>query len=123
MQQQRSRDTAPELALRSALHRLGYRYRLHRRPVSTLRRTADVLFSRAHVAVFVDGCFWHGCPEHGSRMPHANQWYWPDKIARNRDRDADTNARLAEAGWTVVRVWEHEPVDVAVARVVAALNR
>jgi DNA mismatch endonuclease (patch repair protein) len=121
MQRQRSRDTGPELALRRALHRLGYRYRIHIRPVPTLRRTADVVFTRAHVAVFVDGCFWHGCPEHGSRMPAANSWYWPDKISRNRDRDVDTTEQLSAAGWTVVRIWEHEPLDEAIARVVAAV--
>ena len=122
MQTQRSRDTEPELALRRALHGLGYRYRIHRRPIPALRRTADIVFGPARVAVFVDGCFWHGCPDHGSRVPHANQWYWPAKIERNRSRDADTDRRLAEAGWSVVRVWEHEDLDAAVARVAAALN-
>lgn len=121
MQSQRSRDTEPELALRRALHRLGYRYRVHRRPLPTLRRTADIVFGPAQVAVFVDGCFWHGCPEHGTRVPHANQWYWPAKIERNRNRDADTDRRLEKAGWAVVRIWEHEPVETAVERVAAAL--
>ncbi len=108
MSAQRSRDTEPELALRRALHRAGLRYRIHERPVASLRRTADIVFRRARVAVFVDGCFWHGCPDHGVRRHKVNSWYWPDKIARNKARDADTDNRLAESGWRVIRVWEHE---------------
>lgn len=114
MSAQRSRNTGPELALRSALHAMGLRYRVHVRPVTGLRRTADVVFPRARVAVFVDGCFWHGCPEHGRRRHAVNDWYWPEKIERNRRRDADTDARLAKDGWHVIRVWEHEdPATVA----------
>lgn len=117
MQAQASRDTGPEMAIRRELHRRGFRYRLHRRPIPSLRRTADIVFGPTHVSVFVDGCFWHGCPEHGSRVPRTNDWYWPEKIERNRRRDLDTTAQLEEAGWAVVRVWEHEPVPVAVATI------
>lgn len=120
MSRQRSYDTDPERALRSRLHRLGLRYRLHRRPVAGLRRQADIVFTRARVAVFVDGCFWHQCPEHATR-PKANGAWWAAKLAANVARDADTDRRLAEAGWHVVRVWEHEDVEAAAARVAAVV--
>lgn len=71
------------------------------------------MFPRAHVAVFVDGCFWHGCPEHGRREHTINSWYWPEKIERNRRRDVDTDQRLTEAGWFSVRIWEHEDPEAA----------
>lgn len=122
MQRQASRDTEPELAVRRLLHRRGLRYRVHIRPVSGLRRTADIVFTRLRVAVFVDGCFWHGCPDcYGDRQHKTNTWYWPAKIARNRARDADTDLKLAAAGWRVVRIWEHEPAEEAVERVVNLL--
>jgi DNA mismatch endonuclease (patch repair protein) len=121
MSRRRSRDTAPELALRSALFKLGLRFYVHRRPVPELRRAADIVFPRSKVAVLVDGCFWHGCPEHGN-TPRANAWYWPDKIARNKSRDADTNARLEARGWTVIRVWEHEDPELAATRIHATLE-
>ncbi len=121
MQAQRSRDTAPELAVRRALHRLGYRYRVHERPLPALARTADIVFRRARVAVFVDGCFWHCCPEHGRRVPTPNSWYWPAKLARNQARDLDTNAQLEAAGWQVVRLWEHLAVEEMVEAVERAL--
>lgn len=116
-----SGDTAPELALRSALHRAGFRYFTHRRPVKGLRCTADLIFPRRRVCVFVDGCFWHGCEAH-RRVPVANAGYWGPKIARNVERDRRNNALLGEMGWTVVRIWEHEPVEEAVARVADALG-
>jgi DNA mismatch endonuclease (patch repair protein) len=108
MSVQRRVDTGPELALRRALHAFGLRYRVHTAPVPGLRRKADLVFRSARVAVFVDGCFWHGCPEHGRRQHLVNSWYWPGKIARNRQRDEDTDRALGAAGWLVVRVWEHE---------------
>jgi DNA mismatch endonuclease, patch repair protein len=108
MSQQRREGTAPEVALRNALHSLGLRYRIHRAPLPGLRRKADIVFGPARVAVFVDGCFWHGCPEHGRRRHEVNNWYWPDKIDRNRRRDVGTDQALTSAGWLVVRVWEHE---------------
>ena len=107
MKAAKPRDTAPEKALRSALHRRGLRFRLDERPIKDLNRRADIVFRSARVAVFVDGCFWHGCPIHGTQ-PKANAEFWKNKIERNKERDLDTNARLKEAGWAVVRVWEHE---------------
>ncbi|MUL49062.1 very short patch repair endonuclease [Mycobacterium sp. CBMA293] len=109
MQVQRTRDTAPEMAVRRLLHSMGFRYRVDRAPLSGLRRRADIVFGQVKVAVFIDGCFWHGCPEHGRRQTQANSAYWSTKIARNRNRDKDTDARLTAAGWTVVRAWEHTP--------------
>jgi DNA mismatch endonuclease, patch repair protein len=107
------RDTAPELLVRSALHRRGLRFRVQRPLDFDRRRRADIVFARERVAVFVDGCFWHRCPDHAT-FPRANAKFWEDKLQRNVDRDRDTDARLAAAGWTVIRVWEHErPEDAA----------
>lgn len=106
----RSRDTKPELRVRSAVHRRGLRYRVAARPISGLRRTADMVFRPAKVAVFIDGCFWHGCPEHYVQ-PRTNADYWSAKIDGNRQRDADTDHRLRDAGWTVLRYWEHQLVE------------
>lgn len=112
MQRQRRRDTRPELAVRSELHRRGIRFRVEY-PLLDLRRRADVAFPGKRVAVFVDGCFWHGCPEHGT-WPKENEQWWREKLEANRSRDRDTDRRLSEAGWLVVRVWEHEkPLDAA----------
>jgi DNA mismatch endonuclease (patch repair protein) len=122
MQRQRRHDTKPELALRSALHRLGLRYRVHRRPVPSIRREADVVFPRARVAVFVDSCFWHRCPQHAT-FPKENAEWWRAKLDANHARDRDTDARLAAAGWTVVRVWEHEDAAEAASRVAAMVVR
>ena len=112
MQLQRTRDTAPELALRQALHALGLRYRVDRAPIPGSPRRADIVFAGARVAVYVDGCFWHGCPEHGTRSKSNAAW-WEEKLARVRARDADTDRALAKAGWLVVRVWEHEDPRIA----------
>ena len=122
MRANRRRDTRPELAVRQRLHALGLRYRVASRPLPDRRWTADVVFTRARVAVFIDGCYWHGCPEHFS-PPRTNASYWGPKIARNKARDAQVDAALDAAGWIVVRAWEHEPAsDVAdrVASVVSA---
>jgi DNA mismatch endonuclease (patch repair protein) len=114
MQLQRTRDTDPELAVRRLLHAQGLRYRVDQAPIRNLRRRADVVFGPAKVAVFVDGCFWHGCPDHSRARTVANPEYWSDKITRNRARDEDTDTRLKSMGWLVVRVWEHDdPVEVA----------
>lgn len=121
MQAMRRRDTGPELALRRILWGQGLRYRVDTRPVAGLRRKADLVFSRRLVAVFVDGCFWHACPDHGSQ-PRTNQQYWQPKLARNVQRDRETNAALADAGWTVVRVWEHEDPAAAAVRVADAVK-
>lgn len=112
----RSRDTGPELAIRRLLHARGLRYRVSARPLPELRRTADLVFRPAKVAVFVDGCFWHRCPEHGS-TPKSNTAYWVRKLDRNDERDRETDARLLSAGWLVIRIWEHEDPVVAARRV------
>lgn len=121
MRGNRSRDTKPEAALRSALHRRGLRFRKQIAPVAELRCRADIVFPRARVAVFVDGCFWHGCPLHGF-VPRTNMSYWRAKLERNRARDRRDEAALKQAGWAVVRVWEHEPPEEAAARVEAAVR-
>lgn len=113
-------DTRPERALRSALHKKGYRYRLHRPLPFDSRRKADIIFPRERVAVFVDGCFWHACPEHAS-YPKANGPLWRAKLQKNRERDADTDRRLDRDGWVVVRIWEHEDPDRAADRVATAV--
>ncbi|MFB7294242.1 very short patch repair endonuclease [Streptomyces rubiginosohelvolus] len=112
----KGRDTKPELALRSLLHGMGLRYRVDTRPLPGLRRTADVVFTKTKVAVFVDGCFWHGCPEH-HRPAKRREEFWHEKIEGNRRRDAETNAALCAAGWEVIRVWEHEDPEDAAAHV------
>jgi DNA mismatch endonuclease (patch repair protein) len=91
------------------------------RPVPGLRRTADLVFTRAKVAVFLDGCFWHGCPEH-LRPSRINERFWNLKIMGNKERDQDTDRRLIEAGWTVLRVWEHEDPEAAARRVVEVVR-
>ncbi|MEW2509227.1 very short patch repair endonuclease [Streptomyces sp. NPDC046870] len=118
MSRQKSRNTEVEMALRRALHAAGLRYRVHRKPLKGVRREADVIFGPAKVAVFVDGCFWHGCPQHAT-WPKTNADFWRTKIEGNRRRDLDTDERLASAGWLAVRVWEHEDPIEAAARVVA----
>jgi DNA mismatch endonuclease (patch repair protein) len=110
------------MALRSAVHAMGLRYRLFRRPVGAVRRSADLVFIRSRVAVFLDGCFWHGCPAHFV-LPRTNTAYWEAKIAGNMRRDADTDRILSEAGWEVVRVWEHVPATEGAASVAAAVRR
>jgi DNA mismatch endonuclease (patch repair protein) len=123
MQNVRRRDTKKELAVRSALHRTGLRFRVDFAPLPALpRRRADIVFPRKRVAVFVDGCFWHSCPIHATAAK-ANADWWRDKLAQNRKRDRQMNDALAAAGWTVVRVWEHEELGVIVARVVDAVTR
>lgn len=117
----RRRDTAPELAVRRAVHALGLRYRVDARPLVDLNRRADLVFARAKVAVFVDGCYWHGCAEHGTTA-RTNAGYWSAKIQRNRDRDRETNSLLADAGWTVLRFWEHEPPAVVADRILIAVR-
>lgn len=112
MRGNRGRDTGPELALRRALHARGLRYFVNRRPVPTIRRTADLVFPTARLAVFVDGCFWHGCPTHHVAAK-ANAEFWAEKVRRTRERDAETDLQLAEEGWTVLRIWEHVAVEQA----------
>ena len=121
MRSNRGRDTRPELALRSAVHALGLRYRVNTRPLSRVRRTADLVFSRARVAVFLDGCFWHGCPQHHT-VAATNAGFWADKVTANRRRDADTDRLLADAGWISLRIWEHEDPGEAAQRVRAVVR-
>ena len=113
MQSTRQKNTSAEVRLRSELHRLGLRFRLNKRLIPKLRRTVDIVFSKIRLAVFVDGCFWHGCPQHAT-CPKSNSQFWLDKIKTNMQRDLDTNRRLEELGWKVIRIWEHEdPKDAA----------
>ena len=113
MQSNKGADTKPELIVRSALHAKGHRYHVNYRPLSDKRRSVDIAFPATRLAVFIDGCFWHGCPAHGT-MPATNSRYWSAKIARNRERDLETAILLERAGWRSLRLWEHEPVSVCV---------
>ncbi|MBM4795038.1 very short patch repair endonuclease [Streptomyces sioyaensis] len=110
MQAIRSRDTKPEQRIRRLVHAQGLRYRVSARPLPDLRRTADMVFRPAKVAVFIDGCYWHGCPEHYV-PPRTNSGYWSEKVTRNVTRDRDTDQQLTSAGWLVLRFWEHEPAE------------
>jgi DNA mismatch endonuclease, patch repair protein len=118
----RRADTKPEIALRRALHRQGYRFRKdYRLDLADGKRVRpDIAFTARRVAVFVDGCFWHACPEHGGK-PANNVWYWEPKLRRNVERDRSADAALDAAGWSVVRIWEHETLEAAVTAVLAAL--
>lgn len=120
MQGNRSRDTRPEVELRSRLHRAGLRFRKHTRPVTDIRCVADVVFPSEKLAVFFDGCWWHSCPVHGS-LPKTNRDWWERKLTRNVERDQRNDQALTAAGWIVLRVWEHEPVDAAVHRIAQAV--
>ena len=107
------RDTGPELAVRRLLHARGLRYRVCVRVPGAPRRTIDIAFTRAKLAVFIDGCFWHGCLAHGE-IPASNHQWWIDKIKHNQARDAQTTDLLRDEGWTVLRIWEHtSPEDAA----------
>jgi DNA mismatch endonuclease, patch repair protein len=118
----RRRDTNPERQLRSLLHRRGLRFRCDHPIVATGRRVrVDVAFMALKIAVFVDGCFWHQCPEHG-RMPRANRDYWLPKLNRNVERDREVDLALQGAGWTVIRLWEHLHVEDAAAAVIDAVQ-
>lgn len=116
MQSNRSRDTAPEVAVRSMLHRRGLRFRKHVRPIPGLPCTVDVVFPKERLALFIDGCYWHSCPEHAT-SPITNGEWWHAKLAATRERDQRNTEALTEAGWHVMRVWEHEDVERVVASV------
>ena len=122
MQAIRRADTKPEIRLRSALHALGFRYRKDF-PIRIDGRLVrpDIVFTRRKVVVFVDGCFWHSCPEHG-RNPTVNERYWSPKLRRNAERDREQTRLLESAGWRVLRIWEHVPLDDALATVTASLT-
>lgn len=120
MQSTAQRDTSCEIALRSEVHRLGLRYRLHW-PIPESRRRADFAFPSVKLAVMVDGCFWHGCPVHGS-WPKSNAKWWRDKILANIARDRDTDMKLKAAGWHVLRFWEHDDAALSAKRVASAVR-
>jgi DNA mismatch endonuclease (patch repair protein) len=107
MRSQKRRDTAAEIAVRRELHSRGLRYRVDVAPIPNLRRRADIVFSRSRIAVFIDGCYWHGCPDHATR-PKANAAWWAAKLDANFARDRDTDQHLSSGGWLVIRAWEHE---------------
>lgn len=115
----RRRDTSPELAVRRLIHATGLRYRVDFAPLGG-RRRADIVFTRRRIAVFIDGCFWHGCPEHAT-YPKRNSDYWLPKLERNIERDRETDLLLSGAGWTVLRFWEHEDPAHVAARIRAAV--
>ena len=110
MSRQRRRDTQPELLVRQILHSRGIRYRVNTAPEPGMRCKADLAWKGLRVAVFIDGCFWHGCPEHATR-PKANEAWWADKLDGNIRRDRRTDQQLTDRGWTVLRFWEHERPD------------
>jgi DNA mismatch endonuclease (patch repair protein) len=115
------RDNPRERCLRSELHRRGLRFRLHRKLIEGSRRTVDIAFPTQRVAIFLYGCFWHGCPMHGT-WPKTNADWWREKIETNVRRDRDTNLRLKRAGWKVIRVWEHEDIHAAANRIERSLR-
>lgn len=121
MAKQRTRDTAAELLLRRLLHARGLRYRIDAPIPGLPRRRSDLAFAASRVAVFVDGCFWHGCPQRKT-APKNNADWWDAKLRRNIDRDRETDAHLAELGWRVLRIWEHEDPECAADRVEAAVR-
>jgi DNA mismatch endonuclease, patch repair protein len=121
MMANRRRDTKPELVIRSLLHRMGLRFRVDQRPIPDLARRADVVFRKARVAVFVNGCFWHGCPRHAS-WPKSNAEWWREKIEGNRKRDRETDKHLRRAGWHPVRIWEHDDPSAAAAKIAALVK-
>lgn len=121
MQGNRGRDTKAEIAVRQIVHRNGLRYRVNAKPEADIRRTADLLFTRAQVAVFIDGCFWHGCPEHFT-IPATNTDFWFTKIENTRQRDLATTSALESRNWTVLRFWEHEDVTAVANEIVMVVR-
>lgn len=122
MERQARRDTLVEIAIRRRLHALGYRYRVDHRLERSLRCRGDIVFTRRRVVVFVDGCFWHGCPIHATE-PKNNAGWWREKLAANVARDGRNRRALLDLGWTVVQIWEHEDTDDAVDRIVGVLDQ
>lgn len=117
MQGTAQRGNRSERRLRSALHIKGIRFRNHYRIAVLPRRSIDIALVGVKIAIFIDGCFWHGCPRHGT-MPKSNRAWWKTKINTNQLRDRDTNIELRKAGWKVMRIWEHQPVEVVVLRII-----
>lgn len=121
MQGQARLDTKPEMLIRKMLFARGLRYRIGYRVPGMARRTIDIAFPGRRLAVFVDGCFWHKCPEHFVKVKNNAEW-WDSKLRTNVERDRSTDEHLQGLGWTVVRVWEHEPPDDATSRICRALE-
>ncbi|WP_051707724.1 MULTISPECIES: very short patch repair endonuclease [unclassified Streptomyces] len=122
MSRQSSRDTAPEVAVRKLLHAAGLRYRVNVPVPGMPRRTIDIVFGKVKIAIFMDGCFWHGCPIHATQ-PKANAEWWRTKLDKNMARDWETTEHLRAAGWTVLRYWEHESPETVAGDVRAAVLR
>lgn len=116
----RGRDTGPELAVRRILHAKGLRYRVDFAPLGG-RRRADIVFTRQRTVIFIDGCLWHGCPDHYT-APVRNAHFWADKVQSNTRRDAETTESLEKAGWVALRFWEHESAEEICASVIAELH-
>ena len=121
MQGNRRKDTGPEMAVRRLVHASGLRYRVDQRPIATVNRKADLVFRKAKVSVFIDGCFWHKCPDH-FQAPASNRDFWEAKIAANVHRDQETDALLRESGWQVLRFWEHENPEVVATEIERAVR-
>jgi DNA mismatch endonuclease (patch repair protein) len=117
----RGRDTKPELAVRRLLHSSGFRYRVDYRAEQSVRTRPDIAFTKVRLAVFIDGCFWHGCPEHHTASA-TNAGYWSDKVDTNRERDRRNSASLEDRGWTVMRFWEHEDPEAVVAAIATTIT-
>lgn len=115
------RDTKPEVVVRRLLHAFGLRYRVDFRPLTSLNRRADMVFPRQKIAVFIDGCFWHGCSEHHT-VARSNKDYWAAKVSQNRERDRDTDQALQAAGWTFLRAWEHEAAGEVARRLIDSVE-
>ncbi|MFJ9346847.1 very short patch repair endonuclease [Streptomyces sp. NPDC101237] len=122
MSRQASKDTGAELAVRRLLHAAGLRYRVEYPVPGMARRRIDVAFTSVKVAVLIDGCFWHGCPEHATQ-PKSNAQWWRQKLDRNMARDAETTEHLVIAGWEVLRFWEHEAPDAVASRIAETVRR
>lgn len=121
MQAQPRLNTSCEMAIRRLLFSEGVRYRVHSRPISSLRREADIVFRKMKIAVFIDGCFWHGCPQH-KKVIKTHRLWWERKISKTKERDMDTDEKLQSFGWTVIRIWEHENPEEAAGRILKALK-
>lgn len=121
MEQQKQRDTQPEIRIRSILHRTGYRFRADIRPESFLKTRADIVFTRVKLAVFIDGCFWHSCPVHRT-TPKSNTAWWLAKLEANRKRDRAADEALGKMGWKVMRIWEHEDPEKDARRIASVLE-
>lgn len=122
MQGNKSKDTKPEMIVRRYLHASGLRYRVHSRPIKDWNRRADIVFPRVKIAIFINGCYWHGCPKH-YKKPKTNTVYWTQKIERNIERDVETFKRLRTEGWSVIVLWEHENLDKKAIKVALRVKR